>query len=947
MGAKKQTIGYHYLMTMLSGLWRGPINEMIAIKVGDKLAWSGRLSSNALQTINQPNLFGGEKKEGGIQGGFRLFMGAGDQVLPASAGYTVGSPVKSGTLQNPKTLIGGLVSELRGVVTFWFDGLFTSMNPYPKEWKFRGRRTTAGWFNDDPWYPAKAAIKMGDLDGFHAIYMALDVSASMAGTRLANMKTAVNGFLDYLAPYVGLAGIDVMIVAWGGTHTSITRRNCTGTSINELKAWVTSLGTVSSTDFTQGVADAPAFFAASNVSAQRTMIFLTDGEPNDPATATAAGTTVAGIANLRSYAFNIDLENTTYTALVDNTPDDGVPVIAGSNPDALQSALQQVISGEVVAMNPAHIVYECVTNPEWGRGLATALIDESSFTYSADLFYTEGFGICLTWYRKEEIDQFIKSILDHAGAALYTDRESGLLTLRPIRADYDPAELPTFDEDSGLIDILDDDSASPDTSYSEVIVTGHDPVADQDFEMRAQNPAAWQEAGAANPYAVSYPGLPTPALTGRVAARELKIHASGLKKFRVVLDRRAWRVSPASCFRVVSPRRNIGSIILRAGEIEESPINDGRITIRGVEDVFGMPDTSFIEPVKSSWTPPDTEAQPAAQEELMEAGYRDVYVAQGKTDADSLGEDDAVIMQVAAAPSATHLEFDLYTKADGETNYENRGSGFFTGTAVLSVEVTSLDTTFNLTAITDISEDNIGQALRIGNEVVELTAYAAGTATVKRGCADTVPVEHPASARLWTVDDDAVGDGRTYIAGETVYAKVLTKTSADSLTLAEATEESKLLDGRAFRPYPMADIKVDGDSIFTASETAVRIGPVFTWVHRNRLVQADTLVGHTEAGVAPEDGTTYYVKVYDADGVTVKREEDIGLVDTWTYSVAMQSADNPGGPYVFFDFWSKRDGVLSLFHYRSKVTLRITGDFVLESTTDNLVTESDDNFIYE
>lgn len=36
------------------------------------------------------------------------------------------------------------------------------------------------------------------------------------------------------------------------------------------------------------------------------------------------------------------------------------------------------------AMNPAHIIYECYTNKDWGRGLDPANIDEASFMLAAD-----------------------------------------------------------------------------------------------------------------------------------------------------------------------------------------------------------------------------------------------------------------------------------------------------------------------------------------------------------------------------------------------------------------------------------------------------------------------------------------------------------------------------------------------------------------------------------
>ena len=44
----------------------------------------------------------------------------------------------------------------------------------------------------------------------------------------------------------------------------------------------------------------------------------------------------------------------------------------------------------VKAMNPAHIIYECLTNRVWGRGLARTMLDEASFLVAAG-------HTCLDW----------------------------------------------------------------------------------------------------------------------------------------------------------------------------------------------------------------------------------------------------------------------------------------------------------------------------------------------------------------------------------------------------------------------------------------------------------------------------------------------------------------------------------------------------------------------
>jgi hypothetical protein len=141
------TTGFRYLMSLLFGMGRGPINELVEIEVGDKKAWQGNLSDDTVQSINKPNLFGGDEKEGGIVGKFRLFPGRFDQVLPGAAPG----------LPSVKDSIGGLVSEFRNMTMLWFDGEISAMNPYPKEWKFRLRRYDAGWYNDEPWYPSSPA----------------------------------------------------------------------------------------------------------------------------------------------------------------------------------------------------------------------------------------------------------------------------------------------------------------------------------------------------------------------------------------------------------------------------------------------------------------------------------------------------------------------------------------------------------------------------------------------------------------------------------------------------------------------------------------------------------------------------------------------------------------------------------------------------------------------
>lgn len=76
-----QVVGYWYSFAILAGLCRGPVNEVIEVKAGDRTIWSGTADENEVVTIDAPNVFGGEEKEGGVVGPLTIQMGAADQVL--------------------------------------------------------------------------------------------------------------------------------------------------------------------------------------------------------------------------------------------------------------------------------------------------------------------------------------------------------------------------------------------------------------------------------------------------------------------------------------------------------------------------------------------------------------------------------------------------------------------------------------------------------------------------------------------------------------------------------------------------------------------------------------------------------------------------------------------------------------------------------------------------
>lgn len=802
----KQTIGYRYYMSMLSGLCRGPADDMIEIRVGGEPAWSGHgCAEDQVIGINKPDLFGGDEKEGGILGGFRVFHGKKDQVLPDGQG----DPSYGDYVNAPRRSIGPNASQFRGVLTVWYDGMVGAMSPYLKEWKFRVRRSKRGW-DGDPWYPAKATIYLGG-DNF-----------TVTSARPNDIKVT------------GPADDGSFTVQW-------TRKPMDGDAF--------TLNGLTITLKDDHEADRGNLIEISK----------TDRKTYERILKRVNGNSTAFRASGR-----LNGNVMTFTPL-----------------KALQS---------IYAMNGAHIVYQCLTDRAWGRGFARSRIGEGSFIAAANTLCNEGFGLALAWYRKEDIDQFIQKVLDLIGGVLYVNRETGLIDLKLIRADYKIEDVPLFTPETGLLSIDEDDSASVSAGPNEIIGKSRDPVSNLDFQLRAQNLAAYQAQGSASSADSDYTGIPTKELLARVLLRDLRASASGLKSYTLTLDRRAWRITPGSVIRITHPGRGIASLVLRVAEIDDGNMVSGAIKIKAAVDVFGLPATSYVGVIDNGWQAPSKIATPALEERLFEASYRDLYVSLGATNAQLIEAGAAYAGTVAAAPNPTSLQYDQVTARAGE-EYGNETRGDFTGYAYLNADITATATVLPIANASMFDSGNIGQALLVDNEYMRLDAISADgtTITVARGVGDTVPAPHESVTPIFTVDDDATYNGVLYTPGDELSAKVLTRTSNDRLSIDDAPEDTITLTGRQARPYAPADVRVSGVSIYDPPKKTAE--PVITWKPRNRLTQKDQAIGYfDDADIPAEDGTTYKVEVLAEDGTVLRTVADLADL-TWTYTAALQAED--------------------------------------------------------
>lgn len=165
---------------------------------------------------------------------------------------------------------------------------------------------------------------LGDMTGI-SLMISLDVSGSMVGERLQFAKNMISIVLDEMATrYQASAENDVRIVAW--SSTAVSNREIIGADPNDyltLTNYVNSLAASGGTDYPSAFDGAQDFFAQAG-SKRKIMFFLTDGVGSNLSQAIAIRDSIPSI---EVFAYNIILTSTTQTALLDNTPQDGVVIV--------------------------------------------------------------------------------------------------------------------------------------------------------------------------------------------------------------------------------------------------------------------------------------------------------------------------------------------------------------------------------------------------------------------------------------------------------------------------------------------------------------------------------------------------------------------------------------------------------------------------------------------
>lgn len=590
------------------------------------------------------------------------------------------------------------------------------------------------------------------------------------------------------------------------------------------------------------------------------------------------------------------------------------------------SAYANINTGDA---NPAEVIYDIMRNSEYAAGMNGAFIDDASFAAAALVYFTDGIGFSALWDTSKPCKDVINSILQLTDSLLYSDLATGKMVLKPARADYNPATLPTFDE-SNILALTSYSRGAWDETTNEVKV----PYVDRfnGFISRtapAQDLANQRIQQGTISSNVQHIGISNSLTGAQIAMRDLKALTTPLAKITIQVNRQAYKMVPGGVFKFSWPKikdergNPIQNMIMRAVGVKYGDTNQPIIEISAVEDVFNATSNVFAAPpapAGGSVTVPPAAAITQVVDELP------YFLA---------GDDGAVLWGMAAAPNGGNFTFDLFDSTDNANFEPDDVNNSFTPTGVLAgayaQNTSAVDASgtlivsggsgvdlAKLVAATsaDIARgDNLMLVVEGGK--AEIMAFESFTingsgdyvfSNVWRALLDTTPKAFSAGARVYFFSYGDTRGGLLFSAGATAYAKLVTRSLAGALDQSAAVTLSKVISQRALRPYAPGNVRVN--SSFTTATIPATGDVTVDWSHRDRTRQA-TVISQSNTTVPGTEGGAYYtLKIYRQDGTLLRTLTNV-LGITYTYTNVQEMADNGGvlANALTFVLYATRDGL--------------------------------------
>lgn len=569
-------------------------------------------------------------------------------------------------------------------------------------------------------------------------------------------------------------------------------------------------------------------------------------------------------------------------------------------------------------LNPAELLYQLLTLQWGGMGVSPSDIDTASFITAGATLYTEGNGMSLLVTNNTQGKQVITEVLRQIDGTLYQDPDTGKLSLKLIRDDYDIVTLPVLDE-SNIISVRNFGSTLWESTLNQVRVsyTNRDNNYEQGMAM-AKDMANINAQGKLRSTTVSFPGVTTAALANKLGHRELAQLCVPLFKVTLELNRMPSDLRPGDAFLWSWDEYGIAQAVMRVQKFNMGELLNGKLVVEAIQDQFAISDLVIGDPAGSGWTPiPDEPAAQADNRLVRESHY--FFFQAAEAQGDLIADRSGILVAAPAPGQATSAEINVSTDAGASYSVVEEAYVFTpmgqldTSITATSNLATGVIASLNVSGFTDddlptwtAAERNAGAGLlAIGTEYLlyeGVTPLGGGSYTltnVWRGLLDSVPTAHSIGDKVYVLSGDNFIDD-IFAGTAALRVKMRTQTIDQTMDLADVPYDSLTLNNRVWRPACPAYVRFDSGTAFTGPADASGSHTV-TWANRDRTSAVVRKIADSTSEYEPGQRTVFRYR--KNAGAWVATTLDPGVV-THTFDAGATGSDT-----VDYEIYATRDGV--------------------------------------
>lgn len=541
----------------------------------------------------------------------------------------------------------------------------------------------------------------------------------------------------------------------------------------------------------------------------------------------------------------------------------------------------QEVGGGNRDANPVNVLYEVLTNKHWGMGFDPATIDTANFAAVGTTLADEINGFAFLLDRTMEMVDFIRLVEEQIDGVLYKDSVDGLWRINLMRDDYDPETIVAITNPDDVIEMKSFSrggwSETKNEVRAEFVRRGkgykqtYAPAQDM-ANVRIQD-------GTVLTAAKRYPGVMRRKLANAIAWRELRLLSYPLAKAEVVVDRQfvvgSDRLVPGTPILYVDSNLEV-SLVMRVRNINSGELEDGRVTLELIQDVFRFADGQFADPPEDNdWEEPtdDLAAIPTDEQlafevprglELRDPQGSGVPLDRVWCAARRQGPEvsfKVVARSAAGTPSGSFAEVGEsfgFVLIGELKNDLDAGSGV--PHATLDI-VADPDTQIRLEEVFDdaATAQDVGidlqHLLLVDDEfMAPLSAAFEGVdvrlTSTYRGLLDSAQADHAAGAKVYLLFRGGIPVG-PFTQGWNVDVKLLPRSQSDLVAEGDATTIALQMDDRIRRPYCPSRVSLNGTpfdgtpSLEGTGSDAEDFGIILDLVRRDYRVAQDEVAALT------------------------------------------------------------------------------------------------------